>query len=87
MRADASAGLSSMTFLAPYAIAASIVRISPLEAPTLVRVSGRSQSLRGAHSSATIRPYLADAAKHDVGPLDVLAHLFGGEGWKPPRST
>ena len=45
------------------------------------------QSLAEAQGFAAIRSYLATAAKHDVGALDALAQLFGGEAWIPPRTT
>ena len=51
------------------------------------KVSGCFQSFTGAQAFATIRSYLATAAKHDVGPFEVLAQLFGGDAWMPPRTT
>ena len=51
------------------------------------KVSGCFQSFEGAKAFAAVRSYLATAAKHDVGPLDVLALLFRGETWMPPRTT
>ena len=51
------------------------------------KVSGCFQTFTGARAFATIRSYLATAAKHDVGALDVLAQLFGGEARMPPRTT
>jgi len=51
------------------------------------KVSGCFQSFEGAKAFATVRSYLATAAKHDVGPLDVLAQLFRGEAWMPPLTT
>lgn len=51
------------------------------------KVSGCFQSFDSAKAFANIRSYLATAAKHDVGALDVLAQLFRGEPWMPPRTT
>lgn len=51
------------------------------------KISGCFQSFEGAKAFATVRSYLATAAKHDVGPLDALAQLFRGEAWMPPRTT
>jgi transposase len=51
------------------------------------KVSGCFQSFEGAKAFAAVRSYLATAAKHDVGPLDVLAQLFRGETWMPPLTT
>ncbi len=51
------------------------------------KVSGCFQSFTGAQAFATIRSYLATAAKHEIGALDVLAQLFHGETWMPPRTT
>ena len=51
------------------------------------KVSGCFQSDDGARAFATIRSYLATARKHNVGALDVLAQLFRGEAWMPPRTT
>ena len=51
------------------------------------KVSGCFQSDDGARAFATIRSYLATARKHNVGALDVLAQLFRGEAWIPPRTT
>jgi transposase len=51
------------------------------------KISGCFQSDEGARAFATIRSYLATARKHNVGALDVLAQLFGGEAWMPPRTT
>ncbi len=51
------------------------------------KVSGCFQSFTGAQAFAAIRSYLATAAKHEVGALDVLARLFHGETWMPPRTT
>jgi transposase len=51
------------------------------------QVSGCFQGEAGAHGFAAIRSDLATAAKHDIGALDVLAQLFGGEAWIPPRTT
>jgi transposase len=51
------------------------------------KISGCFQSEDGARAFATIRSYLATARKHNVGALDVLAQLFRGEAWMPPRTT
>jgi len=53
------------------------------------KVSGCFQSFTGAQGEAfaAIRFYLATAAKHEVDALDVLAQLFRGETWMPPRTT
>ncbi len=51
------------------------------------KISGCFQSDDGARAFATIRSYLATARKHEVGALDVLAQLFRGEAWMPPRTT
>jgi transposase len=51
------------------------------------KVSGCFQSLDGAKSFATVRSYLDTARKHEIGALDVLAMLFTGEAWMPPRTT
>jgi len=63
--------------------AESAIRMSKIHA----KVSGCFQSFEGAKAFAAVRSYLATAAKHDVGPLDVLAQLFRGEAWMPPRTT
>jgi transposase len=51
------------------------------------KVSGCFQSFNGAKAFATVRSYLATAAKHDVGALDALTQLLRGEAWMPPRTT
>jgi len=63
--------------------AESAIRMTKIHA----KVSNCFQSLAGAQGFAAIRSYLATAAKHDVGALDALAQLFGGEAWMPPRTT
>ena len=63
--------------------AESAIRMSKIHA----KVSGCFQSFEGAKAFAAVRSHLATAAKHDVGPLDVLAQLFRGEAWMPPRTT
>ena len=63
--------------------AESAIRMTKIHA----KVSGCFQSVTGAQGFAAIRSYLATAAKHDIGALDVLAQLFGGEAWIPPRTT
>ena len=63
--------------------AESAIRMTKIHA----KVSNCFQSLAGARGFAAIRSYLATAAKHDVGALDALAQLFGGEAWMPPRTT
>ena len=63
--------------------AESAIRMTKIHA----KVSGCFQSFEGAKAFAAVRSYLATAAKHDVGPLDVLALLFRGETWMPPRTT
>lgn len=51
------------------------------------KISGCFQSDDGARAFATVRSYLATARKHGVGGLDVLAQLFRGEPWMPPRTA
>ena len=51
------------------------------------KISGCFQSDDGARAFATVRSYLATARKHGVGGLDVLAQLFRGEAWMPPRTV
>ena len=63
--------------------AESAIRMTKIHA----KVSGCFQSFEGAKAFAAVRSYLATAAKHDVGPLDVLAQLFRGETWMPPLTT
>jgi transposase len=63
--------------------AESAIRMTKIHA----KVSNCFQSLTGAQGFAAIRSYLATAAKHDVGALDALVQLFGGEAWMPPRTT
>lgn len=63
--------------------AESAIRMAKIHA----KVSGCFQSFEGATSFATIRSYLATAAQHGVGPLDVLARLFCGDAWMPPATT
>lgn len=63
--------------------AESAIRMAKIHA----KVSNCFQSLTGAQGFAAIRSYLATAAKHDIGALDVLAQLFAGDVWMPPRTT
>jgi hypothetical protein len=51
------------------------------------KVSGCFQSFDGAKAFAAVRSYLDTARKHEIGALDVLAMLFGGDAWMPPRTT
>lgn len=51
------------------------------------KISGCFQSDAGARSFATIRSYIATAAKHDVDVFRVLAGIFRGEVWMPPAVT
>jgi transposase/regulator of replication initiation timing len=51
------------------------------------KVSGCFQSLDGAKAFAAVRSYLDTARKHEIDALDVLAMLFGGDAWMPPRTT
>ncbi|MGH8995334.1 MAG: IS66 family transposase [Acidimicrobiales bacterium] len=51
------------------------------------KISNCFQSDDGARAFATVRSYLATARQHGVGGLDVLARLFGGQAWIPPRTT
>ncbi len=63
--------------------AESAIRMTKIHA----KVSNCFQSFEGAKAFAAVRSYLATAAKHDVGPLDVLVQLFRGEAWMPPLTT
>jgi len=51
------------------------------------KISGCFQSGDNACNYAKVRSYLGTARKHGVGSLDVLAQLFNGEAWMPPRTT
>ena len=51
------------------------------------KISGCFQSDAGARSFATIRSYIATAAKHDVDAFSALAGMFRGDVWMPPAVT
>ena len=49
------------------------------------KISGCFQSDAAARSfAATVRSYIATAAKHDVDPFSALARVFSGDVWMPP---
>ena len=49
------------------------------------KISGPFRAMHGAERLAAVRSYLQTAAKHGLGPLDVLNALFAGEPWIPQR--
>lgn len=51
------------------------------------KVSGCLQNFDAPKASGAVRSYLDTACKHEIGALDVLAMLFGGDTWIPPRTT
>lgn len=49
------------------------------------KISGPFRAMHGAERLAAVRSYLQTAAKHDLGPIEVLTALFAGEPWIPQR--
>jgi transposase len=48
-----------------------------------IKVSGCMRSMAGAEEFCAIRSYLATAARHGLGALEVLTLAFQGRPWIP----